>query len=216
MKAASPYLLTRLHVRYGKEALGEDLVFKTASPISGGREEWNGNVLARGAQPAATNTFQARYAIRHEWKGASECKEPRRGIWGGPPAAADASTPAPLAAQKTAFVPRGHVQLASFLAGDVPEIGVVSAPISPATSSDAGAPPADDAGTASLQPKPKTGCGGCTVVARHDGGAEDRSVELHGLLGVRVEPQERSDLNGLHGCSSGEGLTSRPSLADES
>ena len=37
-----------------------------------------------GAVKASTNNFQGRYAIRHTWQGAIACKEPRRGVWGGP------------------------------------------------------------------------------------------------------------------------------------
>jgi hypothetical protein len=32
------FVVTRLHLRYGKEGLGEDLVFRQAPPIVGGRE----------------------------------------------------------------------------------------------------------------------------------------------------------------------------------
>ena len=81
----SPYVLTRLHLRYGKDALGEDLVFRAAPPIEGGRgvPGQNGE-LPRGVQQAGSNNFQGRYVIRHPWAGPITCNEPRRGIWGGP------------------------------------------------------------------------------------------------------------------------------------
>ena len=141
------FVLTRLHYRYGKQALGEDLVFRPAQAIVGGREVrrprpapkpakrapakkkakkrghdlLKGNklspetvatlnaafgqagglggmggfglrrlsnhdgVLETGASPGRFNSFQGRYAIRHAWTGAVACKNPTRGIWGGPP-----------------------------------------------------------------------------------------------------------------------------------
>lgn len=71
----SPYVLTRLHVRYGKSALGNDLVFRTASAIAGGREVWNASTLEKSAHPDATNNFQARYAMRHAWTGPIACRD---------------------------------------------------------------------------------------------------------------------------------------------
>ena len=99
------FTLTRLHARYDKESLGEDLVFKAAPPIVGGREFMkNGNELETGAQQnTSLNNFQGRYAIRHPWTGPIACENPRRGIWGGPP---NGGRPSPLAAQETAFAPR--------------------------------------------------------------------------------------------------------------
>ncbi len=64
------FTLTRLHARYGKDGAPNDLVFKAAPPIVGGREQRNGNGdLEHGARPDSTNNFQGRYAIRHEWTG---------------------------------------------------------------------------------------------------------------------------------------------------
>jgi hypothetical protein len=83
------WTLTRLHARYGRETLGEDLVFQAAEDIVGGREfvvDAEGN-LEEGARPAdwGGNNFQGRYAIRHEWEGEIACENPVRGVWGGPP-----------------------------------------------------------------------------------------------------------------------------------
>lgn len=39
-RAANRFVLTRLHYRYDDAALGEDLVFRPAKPIVGGREVW--------------------------------------------------------------------------------------------------------------------------------------------------------------------------------
>ncbi len=99
------FTLTRLHARYDKNTLGEDLVFKAAPPIVGGREFMQkGNELETGARPDNyTNNFQGRYAIRHPWTGPIACQNPRRGIWGGPP---NGGTPGPIAAKDLAFAPR--------------------------------------------------------------------------------------------------------------
>ena len=76
--AQPSYVLTRLHYRYAPTGLGEDLVFRAAPPIEGGRESTPGH----GAQPATTNNFQARYAIRHAFAGPITCQDPVRGRWG--------------------------------------------------------------------------------------------------------------------------------------
>jgi len=122
--AGSDFVLTRLHARYSKESLGEDIVFRPASPIQGGREmPVAGGQLEKGSQAASFNNFQARYAIRHRWQGAVSCPSPRFGVWGGPPAGQAGST-APRAAAKLAFVPRGGVELASFVREDVPDLSL--------------------------------------------------------------------------------------------
>jgi hypothetical protein len=123
------FVLTRLHARYGKD-LSQDLVFKTAPAITGGREVRNADGrLEETAREAGINNFQGRYAIRHPWKGPIACSDPVRGRWGGPPGDSGRDTPpgAPMAAKETAFAPRGQLKLAAVVAQDVPEIGVIAA-----------------------------------------------------------------------------------------
>ncbi len=117
-------VLTRLHARYDKSSLGEDLVFRTAEPIVGGREVRTGDTLERGAIKSSYNAFQGRYAIRHPWRGRIACSDGRRGRWGGPP---DARHRAPDAkpALELAFAPRG-VELAELVRQDVPELGLTA------------------------------------------------------------------------------------------
>ncbi len=43
-------MLTRLHTRYSKETLSEDLIFREAKPVMGGRANWNGTNGDEGAQ----------------------------------------------------------------------------------------------------------------------------------------------------------------------
>jgi hypothetical protein len=146
---SSGFVLTRLHARYGKASLGEDLVFRAAPPIAGGREVRGASgKLEEGSTPGSgINNFQGRYAIRHPWTGAVECANPRRGVWGGPPSGVQGNT-RPKAAQDLAFAPRGGVKLASFL--DIP---VMKTPSSPAPK--AADPKANDATGKS--------CGACRV-----------------------------------------------------
>jgi hypothetical protein len=113
--AKQSFVLTRLHARYDKASLGEDLVFKAADPIVGGREflteapggdgarGQQGKTLEQGSRRDSWNNFQARYAIRYPWTGEVKCKNPVYGRWGGPPSG---SPNKPSAAQDTAFVAR--------------------------------------------------------------------------------------------------------------
>jgi hypothetical protein len=118
----SGFVITRLHARYDKASLGEDLVFKAAPGIAGGREFMRGaDGLEQGAQPSGRNMFQGRYAIRHPWKGPITCSEPRRGVWGGPPGG---GMPPSRPALDTAFAPR-KADLAPKLAeSPVAEVGI--------------------------------------------------------------------------------------------
>jgi hypothetical protein len=106
-------VLTRLHTRYDASTLTEDLVFRAADPVVGGREFMNdGQELEKGAKKDSSNNFQARYAIRHAWTGPVACSKPRRGIWGGPPAGVNGNTN-PVPATNLAAAPRGAVLLAA-------------------------------------------------------------------------------------------------------
>jgi len=105
---AGEFVLTRMHARYGPQDAKDDLVFAAASGITGGREFLtDGKQLEQGAQPADFNNFQARYAIRHPWKGPIKCDDPVRGVWGGPPAGYDGSVASgPAVARDLAFASR--------------------------------------------------------------------------------------------------------------
>ncbi len=127
--AKGTFVLTRLHARYGKGDMKDDLRFRTAKAVTGGREQWSKQGLEYGAVPSDKNFFQARYAIRHWWTGAIACKAPQRGVWGGPP---DGGYTGTIAAGKTAFVPRGKLALNTVIARDLWEINYKkAAPASP-------------------------------------------------------------------------------------
>ena len=121
--------LTRLHTRYSRDTLGEDLVFRKAAPIAGGNESWGGK-NAQEAQPlpqSSASTFQGRYILRHPWQGKITCAEPRFGRWGGPPGGAAP----PAVARDLAFAPRGKGDFASWLAEDVGSLGLRGTPPPP-------------------------------------------------------------------------------------
>ncbi len=119
------FVLTRIHARYDKTSLKEDLVFREAKPITGGREVKRNGRLEEGSTPASRNNFQARYIIRHPWKGPIECKNPVRGVWGGPPSGQRSN---PKAATDLAFAKRGALQLAKHVNTSVPELGIQVTP----------------------------------------------------------------------------------------
>ncbi|HTE51976.1 MAG TPA: DUF2330 domain-containing protein [Kofleriaceae bacterium] len=155
------FVLTRLHARYGKDGIREDLVFKAAQPIAGGRE-WRGaeGKLEEGSIAAPSNNFQGRYAIRHEWTGPIACANPVRGVWGGPPAgqqiAAGAGQPKP--ALDLAFVARGKTQLAQIVKQDVPEIGLVAGKVDDKKPTEPSATTEPAAGGQQPVKKEKKGC----------------------------------------------------------
>jgi hypothetical protein len=123
------WVLTRLHTRYSKETLGDDLVFRPAPPVEGGREDTGLAVQPIDAHPSGANSFQARYVIRHKWKGPVTCSDPRFGVWGGPPA--NLRRTGLGSVQDPASAPRGKVDLAAMLRVDVPSLGIhVAAPLS--------------------------------------------------------------------------------------
>jgi uncharacterized protein (TIGR03382 family) len=155
------FVLTRLHARYGKE-VGDDLRFKEAKAIVGGREFVVANgKLEEGAQPSAHNNFQGRYAIRYRWNGPIACAKPRRGIWGGPPheLRSKGITGAVKPAVDLAFAPRGEVKLASAVLQDVPEIDLIVGASNASTPSSV--PPVVGGGDKTQ--KKKSGCGCATT-----------------------------------------------------
>jgi hypothetical protein len=119
--AQGRFVLTRLHARYGKTDMKDDLRFREARPVTGGREQWSKNGLEYGATPSQQNYFQARYAIRHAWTGPIRCEHPVRNVWGGPP---DGNYQPTIAASKLAFAPRGKLEVAGVVKRDLWEIGL--------------------------------------------------------------------------------------------
>jgi hypothetical protein len=163
------FVVTRLHLRYGKSTLGEDLVFRGADPISGGREvRLDGKALEKGSRKDGVNNFQGRYAIRHPWKGPVKCANPQRGIWGGPPPNSQEVAQGPKAATDLAFAPRGTIRLSSVVSEPVPELNITPGgedpPLAPELAGPGGPPSSKSTG----------GCAGCAVGSPR----EERSAGL--------------------------------------
>jgi MYXO-CTERM domain-containing protein len=185
------FVLTRLHARYGTE-LKDDLVFKQAQPIVGGRElRAAGGALEDGATPAPVNNFQGRYAIRYPWRGPIRCNDPVRGRWGPPWRELHAQegftheTVRP--ALDLASAPRGAVTLTAAIAADIPALGVRAGVTGDEPPVPAPPPPAvTEAPGQDTAVKKQTGCG-C-----HSAGGSD--VLWAGLLlGWVVRRRRRQD-----------------------
>ncbi|MDX2087646.1 MAG: DUF2330 domain-containing protein [Kofleriaceae bacterium] len=177
------FVLTRLHARYGK-SMTDDLRFKSAPAIGGGREEMHGGKLEEGARPAPMNNFQGRYAIRHAWTGPITCDKPIRGRWGGPNGS---ETPSTKPGLDLAHARRGSLQLASAVLQDVPEIDV-------RVGAGGGAKAAPSAGSAGANGTPSTAApatsksGGCGCNA---GGDPSLLIALGLLFRRRAAPRNR-------------------------
>ena len=159
------FVLTRLHYRYDREGLDEDLVFRAAPPIVGGRgtPDREGKMHEQDAAPGGVNNFQGRYVILHRWEGEVSCDSPVRGNWGGPPSGG--GTPRPVAAGSRLRAPApalaANAGLATLLAEDVPSLEVEAA--APA----GGGEPGSGGGTDDTPPAAAQGegggCAGCAV-----------------------------------------------------
>jgi hypothetical protein len=116
------WVVTRLHARYDKQSLSEDLVFREAPPAEGGRSDFSGGAGENDAHvvEGGSNNYQARYIIRHYWKGPVACASPRWGTWGGPPSGDE--PPPPSAAKGLAEAPRGKVSLKQVVNTAVPRL----------------------------------------------------------------------------------------------
>jgi MYXO-CTERM domain-containing protein len=177
------FVLTRLHARYSKESLGEDLVFREAPAIVGGREvEGAGGKIEQGPSSSSINNFQARYIIRHLWKGAVLCLRPRFGRWGGPPKG-ESGSQQPAVARDLAFADRTG-NLVSYVAQDVPEIRltVAAGEAPPVVTPPVGAPP-----TVPAPPKAAVNAGGCGCAVDETGAG----WLLLGLAGLGLRRRQR-------------------------
>jgi len=182
------FVLTRLHARYDKASLTEDLVFKEAKAIVGGREFMNDGKIEWASRPASVNNFQGRYAIRHEWKGPITCAKPIRGVWGGPPKGEKGDSQ-PKPALNLAFASRGKFKLASVVEVDIPELSFKTE-VKPAAPKKP--PPVEEKAVAPPPPPPDEGCG-CRAV----GGASADSSHID--LGGSKLPASFLLLTGLAG-----------------
>ena len=123
-RGAQPsWVLTRLHTRYSPETLSEDLIFREAAAVVGGRGFGGIDQDTSATGTDGANNFQARYIIRHYWTKPVACENPQLGVWGGP-----VETPfdlAPVSAAKgLATAPRGTISLAKEVRSPVPLLGL--------------------------------------------------------------------------------------------
>ena len=117
------WVVTRLHTRYDKQTLSEDLVFKTARPMKGGRGDREDGGGPQTASKDESNNFQGRYIIRHYWAKKLACEHPQRNVWGGPP---DGREERFTTARDLADVPRGSIQLSEVVKTPVPALGLTN------------------------------------------------------------------------------------------
>jgi len=116
----SRWVLTRLHTRYSKETLSEDLVFTEAVPVVGGRgNAGRSTEPPGGVEQSSVNNFQGRYIIRHYWEGEVECQKPVWGRWGGPPRGQKNET---KAATNLASAKRDSVKLKTIVRSNLPQL----------------------------------------------------------------------------------------------
>lgn len=85
-KPTGGMVLTRLHYRYTKETLGEDLIFRKAEGLVGGIgiPDQEGKLSNEPQKNGDWNMFQGRYVMLNPWTGPIACESPVRGRWGGP------------------------------------------------------------------------------------------------------------------------------------
>ncbi|HJZ88259.1 MAG TPA: hypothetical protein VKN99_23960, partial [Polyangia bacterium] len=117
LRLQSNFVLTRLHTRYDRQSLSDDLIFRAAPALEGGRQWVQETHVVQGGM----NNFQARYMIRHYWSGPIKCDQPHWGNWGGPPGG---SEPRPAAATGLANAPRGKLALGKVVRSPVPALGI--------------------------------------------------------------------------------------------
>jgi hypothetical protein len=131
--AVAHYVLTRLHARYDRQTLSEDLIFREAAPIVGGRSADRGS--SAGPSPRDRNSFQARYTIRHYWRGPITCSAPRYRQWLRTPLDRSGysrrrSSP-PQAATNLAGAPQEPINLQAVVRTAVPDLELPGIPLPP-------------------------------------------------------------------------------------
>jgi hypothetical protein len=136
------WVLTRMHTRYDKATLSEDLVFRAAQPMIGGTANGDGTNADEGARQSTDghSRFQGRYIIRHYWEGPVACQNPRWGIWTGPPMdpsgyrtspGVPAGSAGPQTAGDLANAKRGVFTLSSVVRTPVPSLNLKPPPSRP-------------------------------------------------------------------------------------
>lgn len=165
------WVVTRLHARYDKDEIGEDLVFEKANPIVGGREFVVGDdgELEQGSKPSNINNFQGRYIIRHPFQGSITCDNPYFGVWGEPQTK---SAPGPTSTGDD-ITANEDLDLGARFVDDVDELGIEGAGRRESGSTPSGGSPnngtsgpgAGTNGAVDGGVEGGAGCGGCATGA---------------------------------------------------
>ncbi len=125
LPSAQGFTVTRLRARYGREA-PDDLIFRQAPPIAGGLGEPDDQGhFDTEVRPADTNTFQARYAVLHRWRG-DRCEGWMSGGWGGPDGDDDDEV---VQGAPGLFPRRERVSLRRLLRGPLPRLSAAPTPV---------------------------------------------------------------------------------------
>lgn len=170
------WVVTRIHMRYDQNEVGEDLIFKEADPVAGGRERYDedGN-LEKGAFPDHMNNFQARFIIRHRWTKPVDCVDPVFERWGGDPDNGGGDFPSISSAQSpnttgedVFAAPSTDSTVEELVREDIPAINVVAA-----------------AGE-----KPGTGCSAANAESAVPGGLL-ALFGIFGIFGIRIRRRRR-------------------------
>lgn len=185
-------VVTKLRARFGAIP-DKDLVLKPARAIEGGRERGpSGTAEKKVYWSEGGNDFQARYVVRHTWKGAIACDSPERGVWSPkPPKGAKPSEPKP-AASLGASLEGGVPSLDAFV---IPASDPIPPPPSPSPdASSSGAPPAPPPPSASAAPAPSAlpppQGGGCGCVLAQEEPTSSGALALT-LVGAALAARKR-------------------------
>ncbi len=175
----SAYVLTRLHYRYGRDDLGEDLVFRPAPAIVGGRGTPNadGEMEEREAAQSGSNNFQGRYVILHPFEGEVTCEQPNRGRWGGPPGGGANRPRAAANPRLTGGAVPTAQPLANMITDNIASLNMTATPPSNPSEEPTAEPVVEE--TPAVDPVPEmeeppaaspSGCGGCVIGAADPAG----------------------------------------------
>ena len=149
--SGADFTLTRLHYRYTREDLGEDLVFRAAPPMEGGRGiPGTDGTLSTEVTSSYGDQFQGRYIMLNPWEGELACESPERGRWGGPPGTRPGAPRAPVASAGSALL-TGAVTPPPV---QPPSPAVEETPVTPTPAT---APPA------AAPPEASSSCAGCAL-----------------------------------------------------
>jgi hypothetical protein len=203
------YTLTRLHYRYTKDNLGEDLVFKQAGALVGGRgmPDAKGNLdMTVQSNMGSNNNFQGRYVILHPWTEPLACAQAHPGQWGGqnggsaPPAqgttnAALSGTP-PSAADLTKLLsqslPALGVDVSTAAGTKGAAAGTGSSHVPGVTGAGTGMVASAGQGATTKPAKASNGCGTCSVGAQRTPPWAALAAGLTALCLLSVRSRRRS------------------------